>query len=154
MSRYTEREICITIQAFVMNGIYYIEDETLYGCPDYAATPTETLYLRMGDCEDVSILYVSIARAYGIDSTLINLDGHCMAGVRIEGYKGVIDGYTPIECTHNSMRIFRLYTETDSEIIRAYDDESVLDKAAWGWMRFCNKTSGFNPILYIARMLS
>lgn len=154
MDCYTEREICITIQAFVMNGIYYLEDRKLYGCSDYAATPTETLYLHLGDCEDVSILYVSIARAYGIDSTLIKLDGHCMAGVRIAGYKGIVSGYTPVECTHTNYTICRLYTDTDCEILRAYEDESFFDGIARTWMRYCNKTSGYNPILYIVRMLS
>lgn len=154
MKRCTDREKCIIIQSFVVNGIYYREDTKLYGCRDFASSPLETLYLRMGDCEDVSILFVSIAHAYGIESTLLLMDGHCMAGVVLEGYS-TLGGYTPIECTHCSFGIVRptSYPDADDDFLRAMDG-GIGDRVANAWLRYCNRTAAYNPILYIARMLS
>ena len=152
MDSYTDREKCITIQSFITTGIGYRHDEDLYGCPDYAATPTETLYLRMGDCEDVSILFVSIARAFGIDSTLMILDEHCMAGVRIEGYEDDADGYSALECT-SQFKIWGLRTGAEKEIRHVVTD-GLPDSAATAWMRYSNAISDYNPILFILRMFS
>ena len=100
----TEHQLCVVISAFVRTGIQYAYDDDLYGCGDYAASPTETLYLGKGDCEDVSILFVSIARAYGIDAVLIGYGDHCTAGIRISGWEGenTVEGYTVVECTSSS----------------------------------------------------
>lgn len=153
MYGYTDRERCITIQSFVMNGILYCDDEVLYGCNDYASTPAETLYLGRGDCEDASILFVSIARAYDMDATLILFDGHCMAGIRMDGYKGSYDGYVPIECTHYRDELWCPITHVDGDFIRVLSD-SPGDSVARAVMRYCNRTMDYNPILYIAGMLS
>ena len=147
-----DRTKCIILQSFVTTGIEYRSDDDLYGCPDYAATPTETLYLRMGDCEDASILFVSLARAFGIDSTLMILDGHCMAGVRIAGYTEDADGYSAIECTTQD-RIWGLHTGTEEEIRHVVTD-GLPDSAATAWMRYSNAISDYNPILFILRMFS
>lgn len=155
MDNLTDREKCIVIQSFVANGIHYREDTDLYGCRDFASTPLETLYLGMGDCEDVAILFVSIARAYGIESTLLLMDGHCMAGVVLEGYTDTLGGYVPIECTHTSYGISRpmSYPEAEGEFERAMDG-GIGDTVANLWLRYGNRIAPFNPILFIARMLS
>lgn len=153
MNRYDEWQICMTISAFVVNGIGYEYDDVLYGVPDYAATPTETLYLGKGDCEDVSILFVSIARAYSIKSVLIQYKDHVSAGVDIGGYgRYKIDGYAVIECTHSNMAV---------SYLPSFDlGEGVVMGTGWvdglydSWSRYCNRSAAFNPILFIGRTLS
>jgi len=152
----TEHQLCVVISAFVRTGICYAYDDELYGCADYAASPTETLYLGKGDCEDVSILFVSIARAYGIDAVLIGYGDHCTAGIRVSGWEGenTVDGYTVVECTAPSPhRYVREIYSPDCGEGRVLG-QSAADRIADSYMTFCDYTLPFNPILYIARMLS
>jgi predicted transglutaminase-like cysteine proteinase len=53
------------IRTWVASHISYVFDENAHGVPDYWQTPSETLNLGTGDCEDLSILLVSLLRAYG-----------------------------------------------------------------------------------------
>ena len=150
----TEYQLCVVISAFVRTGIRYAYDDDLYGCPDYAASPTETVYLGRGDCEDVSILFVSIARAYGIDAVLIGYSDHCAAGIRVSGWEGrnTVDGYTVVECTSSYWYVDRIFSPDCGE--GRILGQSAADRIVDSYMTFCDRTLPFNPILYIARMLS
>ena len=54
------------IRLWVFSNIKQSSDEALHGVSDYWQTPTETLALQAGDCEDFAILMVSMLRAYGV----------------------------------------------------------------------------------------
>ena len=54
------------IRLWVYSNIKQSSDEALHGVSDYWQTPTETLALQAGDCEDFAILMVSMLRAYGV----------------------------------------------------------------------------------------
>jgi predicted transglutaminase-like cysteine proteinase len=54
------------IRLWVYSHIKQASDEDLHGVTDYWQTPTETLNLKAGDCEDFAILMVSLMRAYGV----------------------------------------------------------------------------------------
>lgn len=151
----TDRMKCLIIQSFVVNGIGYAEDVDQFGCKDFALTPLETLYLGKGDCEDVSILFVSIARAYGLDAVLILYDEHCVAGVRLDGYKDTIGGYVPIECTFSWAELYRPSSSglEDMKFERIVTDDA-LDRLASSWARYSNRIADWNPILFIIRTLS
>lgn len=69
---------------FVQTAIHYTSDEDLYGCAEYWSTPSETLYYRGGDCEDTSVLLISILGAMGIDSVLLDYSGHEAVGAYID----------------------------------------------------------------------
>lgn len=147
MDSYNDYRKCITIQSFVTSGIRYEFDEDVYGCSDYAQTPVETLYLRTGDCEDVSILFVSIARGFGIDSELILYDGHCTAGVRIGDYsKNTVGGYISVECTA-MWRMNCLTTCPDEGGKVAWS--GIFDNAIGHWISYSNKIRDYNPIVLI-----
>ena len=150
----TEHQLCVVISAFVRTGIRYAYDDDLYGCADYAASPTETIYLGKGDCEDVSILFVSIARAYGIDAVLIGYGDHCTAEIRISGWEGrnTVEGYTIVECTSTHGYVESIFSPYCGE--GRVIGQSAADRIADSYMTFCDRTLPFNPILYIARMLS
>lgn len=150
----TEHQLCVVISAFVRTGIRYAYDNDLYGCMDYAASPTETLYLGKGDCEDVAILFVSIARAYGIDAVLISYKDHCSAGIKVSGWEGrnTIDGYTIVECTASNWYVNQIFSPDCGE--GRILGQSAADRIVDSYMTFCDRTLPFNPILYIARMLS
>ena len=150
----TEHQLCVVISAFVRTGILYAYDDDLYGCMDYAASPTETVYLGRGDCEDVSILFVSIARAYGIDAVLIGFGDHCTAGIRVSGWEGrnTVDGYTVVECTSSYWYVDEIFSPDCGE--GRVLGQSAADRIVDSYMTFCDRTLPFNPILYIARMLS
>jgi len=65
-------------------------DMWLYGSKNYAASPLETIYYGMGDCEDTAILAAALFTASGVDSALIYLSseemGHIMTGVALNNY--------------------------------------------------------------------
>ena len=77
---------------FVQSAIRYTSDEDLYGCSEFWATPTETLYLQRGDCEDTSVLLCSILLAMGIPCVLLDYDGHEAVGV-LQGDCQTLDDY-------------------------------------------------------------
>ena len=66
---------------FVQSAILYTSDQDLYGCNEFWATPTETLYLHRGDCEDTAVLLCSVLGAMGLRSVLLDYPGHEAVGV-------------------------------------------------------------------------
>ena len=62
-------------------------DLFLYGSDEYWAYPMETLFHRMGDCEDTSILLCALYCASGYDSSLVRVPGHVVVGVEIDGFE-------------------------------------------------------------------
>ena len=67
---------------FVQSAIRYTSDQALYGCHEFWASPCETLHFHKGDCEDTSVLLMSILGAMGYGSVLLDYDGHEAVGVR------------------------------------------------------------------------
>lgn len=53
------------IMRWVQNNITYIGDEKSSGSKEFWQFPAETIALRTGDCEDMSILMVSLIRVAG-----------------------------------------------------------------------------------------
>lgn len=77
---------------FVTYTVEYTSDSDLYGREEYFATAYGTLYLRKGDCEDSSILFVSLASYCGFTTYLISPPGHMAGGVLIAGTEGNFSG--------------------------------------------------------------
>ncbi len=84
---YTKLELANLIISFVQS-LDYIYDKTSTGYDDYAKYPIETLYDRGGDCEDTSILLVSILRELGYNVVLLDLPSHVAVGIQISGVSG------------------------------------------------------------------
>ena len=61
-------------------------DLYLYGAEEYWAYPMETLYYRMGDCEDTSVLYCALLSASGYTSGMVLLPSHVLVGVILDDY--------------------------------------------------------------------
>ena len=59
-------------------------DLYLYGTEEYWAYPMETLYHRMGDCEDTSFLLAALCSASGYTSSTIRVSGHMVVGVELD----------------------------------------------------------------------
>lgn len=70
---------------FVQTQIAYVSDQEQHGTVDYWQLPYETLRSGTGDCEDKSILLVSIFKAMGIDAILVDEPYHLSAAVAVEG---------------------------------------------------------------------
>ena len=85
---YSEREKAKCVMYFVDRNIPYQTDMQTYGMEEYWATPTETLYMRTGDCEDRSILACSILIAMGLDGALLDYPDHVAPAIRYEGDYG------------------------------------------------------------------
>lgn len=66
--------------SFVQCAVSYISDDLLFGCEEFWAAPAETLYLRMGDCEDTSTLLCSIYLAMGLRCAMLDMPGHVAVG--------------------------------------------------------------------------
>lgn len=71
------RAACFLCQS----AIEYTEDHVLYGCQEYWARPTETLYNLKGDCEDTAILFCSLCKCMGIPTVLLNGPNHVASAV-------------------------------------------------------------------------
>lgn len=61
------------VNDFLNRNIQFEEDQTLWGQPDYWATPLETLSVGSGDCEDFSIAKYFTLKAIGIPTTRLRL---------------------------------------------------------------------------------
>ena len=73
---------------FVQSTVAYIPDSQLWGTGEFRAFPTETLFLRAGDCEDTAFLLCSILEAMSFDTVLLDFDGHMAAGVKLDSCSG------------------------------------------------------------------
>jgi len=78
------------VDAVVMSFVQYLpyeSDNIKYG-GDYPKYPIETLVDGGGDCEDTSYLAVSLLRALGVNSVLLNPYGHMAVGTQKEIWNG------------------------------------------------------------------
>jgi predicted transglutaminase-like cysteine proteinase len=66
---YPDWVIVNAIEDWVYNGrnVRYASDSDVHGVANYAQLPKETLQLKIGDSEDIAILFVSLLRAAGVD---------------------------------------------------------------------------------------
>jgi hypothetical protein len=78
---FTDKQRVTVALNFVQTGIDYEYDDRLCG-GDFILLPLETLYLGVGDCEDKSILLMSIYLAMGYDAVLLSYYEHVAVGVR------------------------------------------------------------------------
>lgn len=60
-----------------------------YGWAEYWATPLQTLYHGMGDCEDVSALFCVLAADAGFDVAMAGKAGHVFAGIVLDDFEEV-----------------------------------------------------------------
>jgi hypothetical protein len=121
---YTDYQKAVLANSIVSTGIHYRYDDLQYGVSDYVASPLETLYLGYGDCEDASILFVSICTALGLDAALVIFDEHVAGGVRVDGAGWKTDGYIVFECT------YRMYPSRNLDHCMQYYTDDVLDVCA------------------------
>jgi hypothetical protein len=76
---------------FVLSFVQYIEyvgDETSTSEDEYWRFPVETLYDKMGDCEDKAFLYASLMEAMGFDAVILIFEGHAATGIAVDGASG------------------------------------------------------------------
>ncbi|MBP6021230.1 MAG: hypothetical protein KA502_01400 [Candidatus Methanomethylophilaceae archaeon] len=73
---------------FVSCAITYVTDQESTGYVEYFKYPYETIYDKVGDCEDTAFLYAAIMRAMGYSVVVFGLPGHAMAGVSVPGANG------------------------------------------------------------------
>ena len=76
---------------FVLSFVQYIEymeDEISSSADEYWRFPVETLYDKMGDCEDKAFLYASLMEAMGFDAVILIFEGHAATGIAVNGASG------------------------------------------------------------------
>lgn len=81
----TELQKIETVSTFINCSIAYETDMDIYNVHEYWATPVETLFLKMGDCEDRSILACSILIAMGIECAILDYSDHIAPAVKFDG---------------------------------------------------------------------
>jgi len=64
-------------------------DYGIWGSAEYWALPLETLYYKIGDCEDTAALLCALYEAAGYRSAMGGQSGHVFAGVSIDGFTDV-----------------------------------------------------------------
>lgn len=78
---FSDAQMIDYIVAFVQS-LPYVPDDVSTGFDEYPKYPVETLVENGGDCEDTSILMVTLLRELGYDAVLLGLPGHMAVGVR------------------------------------------------------------------------
>ncbi len=111
------------IIASFVQSLPYTSDKVTAGFDEYARYPYETLYDNGGDCEDTSILVVSMLQELGYDAVLILLPDHMAAGVECGN---TIEG---AYYTHNGKQYCYLETTGANWPIGKIPDEYVTEEA-------------------------
>lgn len=84
----TDLERAQFVLNFVTKSIRYAYDIDTTGVREYYRYPYETLYEGVGDCEDTSFLFASIAKAMGYDVVLVVFPGHLLPAISVDGASG------------------------------------------------------------------
>ena len=77
-----------------VQSLKYAQDNVTAGIGEYPRFPVETLVDELGDCEDTSILLITIAEILGIDAVLILIPdafpdaGHAAVGLALDNFSG------------------------------------------------------------------
>lgn len=82
---WTDIDRATLILNFVQTAISYQSDPVLFGMDEFWTTPTETLYLHSGDCEDQAILLCSLYAALGYNWLMLTYPGHISVGLDLNG---------------------------------------------------------------------
>lgn len=85
----TDQERINTTYRFVRDNITYIDDPPIIG--DYLQPPEETIERGYGDCEDVSILLVSLLRNQGFNASVDVIPGHARVELAWNGSIHLLD---------------------------------------------------------------
>lgn len=78
------RDLASEVLKWVQINITYCSDQAAHGVREYWQLPCETLRLGTGDCEDTSILLVSLWTALGFDAVIIWTPTHAATAVAVE----------------------------------------------------------------------
>jgi len=80
-----------TLGAFKSHGLVYSKDPVSPyslvhnpGTVDFLRFPRETLADKIGDCDDLTILYCALLESVGIETALVTVPGHIFAAVSLE----------------------------------------------------------------------
>jgi len=65
----------------------YPEDHHYWGVDEYWANPLQTIYFKVGDCEDASALACSLFKAAGFKTAMIGSVRHVMAAVELDSFE-------------------------------------------------------------------
>lgn len=140
-----------TALKFVQSAIKYESDIEIYGQSEFRAYPLETLRNRAGDCEDVSILSVSILTYMGYDCVFLDYPDHIAVGVALDSPNGFHHEYNGknyyyAEATSYSSKIGSM-SDLDLGKCEIVDDDSspingfigkVLTNYRYGWHNIAN----------------
>jgi hypothetical protein len=74
-------------------GMYYVSDpnDPLGTGIDYIQTPSETLSLKGGDCDDLAVLYASALESVGVGTALVHVPGHVFVAFEVDGIWHLIE---------------------------------------------------------------
>jgi hypothetical protein len=116
---FSRRQTAQFILNFCQSIPYYDDPDVGY---DWFRWPCETLMEKRQDCEDISILYVSILSRMKYKTCLVLLPGHMAAGIMVQPdgdyyYQGNVGRYSFAECTNAGWRLGVLSVPQDSAII-------------------------------------
>ncbi len=62
----------------------YREFSARSGSVDYLQFPRQTLRLRSGDCDDLTVLYAALLESVGVDTAFVTVPGHIYASVALD----------------------------------------------------------------------
>lgn len=62
----------------------YVENAGNESSVDYLQYPSQTLFFRGGDCDDLSILFCSLLQSLGIETAFITIPGHIYMAFRLD----------------------------------------------------------------------
>lgn len=122
------------VLCFAQSCVRYEHDWITHdGCDDWPNYPIESLYERLGDCEDHAILAAAILKRLGFDVALLSMPGHMAVGLAVApnatGWGVVVDGvrYLFGETTASGWYFGDLPRGIDGGTVKAYPVKTLVE---------------------------
>ena len=92
------------------------EDMYVWGVAEYWAKPIETLFFKIGDCEDTSALACSLFKAAGYKSAMVGVSGHVTAAVSLDSFtERNLEDYKTVCSTYSVLTVASGYAYNDRD---------------------------------------
>lgn len=132
---------------------YVIDPESSYkdlssnGALDFIQFPFETLLYQAGDCDDLSVLYVSLLEALSVETAFITIPGHIYAAFALETSSSDIRSVFPRSQNDLIYRDGKIWLPVEVTLLGSGDFLEAWRVGASQWKEYNDKgKAGFWPV--------
>lgn len=132
---------------------YVIDPESSYkdlssnGAMDFLQFPFETLLYQAGDCDDLSVLYVSLLEALSVETAFITIPGHIFAAFALETSTSESRSVFPRSQSELIYRDGKVWLPVEVTLLGSKDFLEAWRVGASQWKEYNDKgKAGFWPV--------